>query len=128
MSTTEINKVAGLIDQIRCLRPGTVIPKPEATADFKIKGWGSRRGESALIYRIPNHRSPGKLLEKGITISEFQRAHAEILANGKFTRAWFNAALGRCAREGGCNFTTIGGVFELLGVAHYVDRGTYASR
>src|SRR5207247_3990394 len=27
--------------------PGTIIPKPQARADFIVKGWGSRRGGSA---------------------------------------------------------------------------------
>lgn len=114
-----------LIKQIQLLKPDTVIPKPEATADFKIKGWGTRRGEPALIYRIPNHKTPGKLLEKGITISEFEGAYAEIMASGELTRAWFNSVLGRCAQEGACNFTTIGGIFELIGLVRYSGRGSY---
>lgn len=116
------------IEKIQCLQKGTIIPKPEATAEFRIKGWGIRRGEPALIYLIPNHKSPGKPLEKGITVSEFERAHAEITATGQLTRAWFNSVLDRCANEGGCNFTTIGGIFELLGLARYVGRGSYVSR
>jgi hypothetical protein len=114
-----------LIENIRSLQPGTIIPKPEATATFKIKGWGERRGESALIYWIPNHKNPSKPLAKGVTVSEFERAHAEIIATGQFTRAWFKFNLSTCANEGGCNFTTIGGVFELLGLARYASRGTY---
>lgn len=114
-----------LIHKIRSIQQGTIIPKPQATADFKIKGWGIRRGEPALIYWIPNHRHPASPLEKGITISEFERAHAEMISSSKFTRAWFNVALSRCAREGACNFTTIGGIFELLGLARYVSRGLY---
>jgi hypothetical protein len=51
--------------------PGTVIPKPEATASFVVKGWGKRRGENALVYRIHNHQQPGRPYEKGITVSEF---------------------------------------------------------
>jgi hypothetical protein len=31
-----------------------------------------------------------------------------------------------CAKEGGCNFTTIGGVFEVLGYAKY-ERGMYVT-
>ena len=114
-----------LIENIHSLEPGTIIPKPEATAAFKIKGWGERRGEPALIYWIPNHKNPNKPLAKGVTVSEFERAHAEIIATGQFTRAWFNFNLGLCAKEGGCNFTTIGGIFELLGLARYASRGTY---
>ena len=114
-----------LIEKIQCLQRGTVIPKPEATADFKIKGWGKRRREPALIYWIPHHKNPTKPGEKGVTVSEFERAHAEIMLNGSFTRIWFNSTLGSCAKEGGCNFTTIGGIFVLLGLARYKSRGTY---
>lgn len=113
-----------LIEKIRSLQQGTVIPKPEATADFTIKGWATRRGEQALVYRIPNHKSPENILVKGVTISEFECAYAEIQSSGQFTRSWFNANLSRCAKEGGCNFTTIGGIFELLGLARHV-RGAY---
>lgn len=105
--------------------PGTVIPKPEATADFVVKGWGTRRGESALVYCIPNHQQPGKPYEKGITVSEFKKAFAELKRSGEFTRTWFNENLPECAKEGACNFTTIGGIFELLGEASYFERGVY---
>ena len=40
------------------VKPGMLIPKPDAKSDFAIKGWGKRRGEDALIYYIPNHRNP----------------------------------------------------------------------
>jgi len=45
-----------IFDAVQALRPGTEIPKPAAKGAFTIKGLGARRGESALIYRIPNHR------------------------------------------------------------------------
>lgn len=114
-----------LIERVRALQAGTVIPKPEATADFRIKGWGRRRGEAALIYRIPNHRSPEKRLEKGITVTEFARAYEELELSAQFTRSWFNLNLPAAANEGGCNYTTIGGVFILLGLAKYGARGEY---
>lgn len=118
-------EVSMILQRIRSLQEGTVIPKPEATADFKIKGWGTRRGEPALIYRIPNHRSPSKKLEKGISESEFTRAYQELETTGQFTRSWFNSNLHAAATEGGCNYTTIGGIFCLLGVAQYGARGEY---
>ncbi len=34
---------------------GTVIPTPDAKADFVAKGWGARRRQEALVYNIPNH-------------------------------------------------------------------------
>ena len=118
-----------IIERIRgSILSGTVIPKPGAKADFIVKGWGERRREVALIYRIPNHNNPGRPYEKGITASEFETAFSELKSSGQFTRAWFNAHLSKCAQEGGCNFTTIGGIFELLSEAAYSGRGIYECR
>jgi len=105
---------------------GTVIPKPEAKGDFIIKGWGMRRGERALIYTIPNHKNSSKPHQKGITRSEWERAFERLQGTGEFTHLWFNTALPACAKEGSCNFTTIGGVFQLLGLAAYKRRGIYS--
>lgn len=104
---------------------GMTIPKPDAKADFRIKGWGKRRGNPALIYFIPNHKTPENPYQKGITEQELEDAYTSLIASGKFTREWFHKNLSECAFEGGCNFTTIGGIFELLGVARYSNRGVY---
>lgn len=106
------------------VEPGTIIPKPAATGEFVVKGWGTRRGERALIYTIPNHKNPARPYAKGITVPEWQLAYEQLLKTGEFSRAWFNEAMPACAKEGGCNFTTIGGIFQFLGVAEY-QRGTY---
>jgi hypothetical protein len=71
------------------IETGVVIPKPKASADFKVKGWGTRRGERALIYQIPNHKTPGKPYQKGITVSEFEAAYRELQSSGEITRTWF---------------------------------------
>ena len=105
--------------------PGDVIPKPKAKQDFKVKGWGKRRNKEALIYTIPNHKTPEKPYEKGVNLDEIIFAYEHLLKQGDFTRDWFNKNLSSCAKEGGCNFTTIGGVFELLGLVRYFKRGTY---
>ncbi len=107
------------------IKSGMTIPKPEAIGDFKVKGWGMRRNNPALIYTIPNHNNSAKPYQKGITEPEFEKAYNQLTKSGEFTRAWFNQNLPGCAKEGGCNFTTIGGIFELLGVAHYSRRGVY---
>src|SRR5262249_2000967 len=104
--------------------PGTIIPKPEGRADFLVKGWGIRRGERALIYTIPNHKNPSKPYQKGITASDWAQAFERLTNSGDFSRSWFEQAMPMCSKEGGCNFPTIGGIFELLGYATY-DRGTY---
>lgn len=112
-------------DRLRRLTPiGTVIPKPEARDDFIVVGWGRRRGEQALIYSIPNHKNPAKPYKKGIALSEFRKAYGQLTLTGEFSRSWFNKEMAACAREGGCNFTTIGGLFCLLGYASY-QRAAY---
>ncbi|MCY3787822.1 MAG: hypothetical protein OXH63_03430 [Gemmatimonadetes bacterium] len=104
---------------------GTVVPKPEARGDFVVKGWGRRRRERALVYTIPNHHDKRRPYEKGITESEWAMAYNRLIETGEITRKWFRCAMADCNAEGDCNFTTIGGIFELLGIAKHTDRGTY---
>ncbi len=113
-----------LIQRIRQLPAGTVIPKPAAREKFIVKGWGKRRGEAALIYFIPNHSDPSKPHQKGITESEWNLAIDQLM-EGELTKAWFTQSLVGCAKEGDCNFTTIGGIFCLLGAASREGRGVY---
>lgn len=116
-----------LTQKIKSLPAGTVIPKPESEKDFTVKGVGMRRGEEALIYRIPtnNLEKYPHVHEKGVTFTEFYRAYTVLQETSQFTRKWFNENLSECAKEGDCNFTTIGGIFELLGIAAYSKPGTY---
>lgn len=116
--------MTAILEQIETrVPPGTKIPKPEARADFFVKKvWGVRRGERALVYTIPNHKTPTKPYQKGVTVSEWVAAFEHLMEAGDLTRSWFEQSMPACAEEGGCNFTTIGGVFELLGYAEY-DRG-----
>ena len=115
-----------LVEIEKVISPGAVIPKPQARSDFIVEGWGKRRGERALIYTIPNHKTPTKPYQKGITDSEWVQAFEHLMTAGEFSRGWFDRSMPSCAKEGGCNFTTIGGIFEVLGYAAY-DRGLYRS-
>jgi hypothetical protein len=116
-----------IVQRIRAtISQGTVIPKPEAKSNFVVKAWGRRRGECALVYFIPNNRNPDKPHEKGITKTELNCAYEQLQRSGELTHAWFTKNLPECAKEGSCNHTTIGGIFELLGVAKYSSRGVYA--
>ena len=118
-----------IVDRIRTqIAAGTTIPKPKASKPFKVKGWGIRRGEPALVYLIPSHTNPDKPGEKGVTESEFTAAYAELVRAGEITREWFNRNLEACDKEGSCSFTTIGGVFQLLGLARYAGTGVYAKQ
>lgn len=85
---------------------------------------GKRRGEDSLIYTIPSH-TRDKPYEKGITLSEFEKSYSQLQETGCLERSWFTSYLKECAKEGSCNFTTIGGVFQLLGIAQYSERGKY---
>jgi len=114
-----------IISEIKAkIAPGIVIPKPKAKADYVVKGWGMRRGEAALIYRIPNHKNPSKPYEKGVNVGEWYKVYNCIINGEKFTRDWFNRNIPDCAEEGSCNFTTIGGIFQLLGLVDY-EHGIY---
>ena len=53
---------------------GCNYPKPQAKGEFKVKGWGTRRGEPARIYTIPDHSTPTRPYEKGVTEREWDRA------------------------------------------------------
>jgi hypothetical protein len=59
-------------------KPGTIIPKPRAKAQV-VKRIGIRRGETALIYLVPNHRNPRKPHQKGINVLEFEKAYQQLL-------------------------------------------------
>ena len=115
------------IEDLAKEKQGLEIPKPQAKGDFRIKGLGIRRGEPALIYTIPSHTGK-KPYQKGIAFSEFEKAFAEMKKSGLFTKSWFDRHLPGCSKEGSCNFTSMGGIFQLLGVAQYSGRGEYKLR
>ena len=121
-------KSESIVDRIRAEIPeGKCVPKPK-TKPYRIKGWGCRRNEPALVYFIPNRGNRDYRHEKGITETEFEKAYSRLCETGKFTRQWFNQALAKCAKEGSCNFTTIGGIFMLLDEASYDEPGVYKKK
>ena len=100
------------------IRSGMLIPKPFSELQYKIKGYGMRRGEKAVIYTIPGRKNLNNTHEKGINFSEFEKAFEHLNSSGELSSNWFKLNLSECKKEGGCNFTTIGGIFELLGLAN----------
>jgi hypothetical protein len=117
-----------IVEQLKeLIVEGTMIPKPRARADFIVKGWGKRRDEDALIYTIPNRNDPNRPYKKGITVSEWEIAFKQLTSTGEFSRKWFEQQMPACAEEGGCNFTTIGGISTRLGYADY-HRGVYRKK
>lgn len=114
-----------VLELIKGLPAGTVIPKPFALGEFVIKGWGKRRGSDALIYYIPNRSVGGAPYQKGIAVDEWVRAIEVLTVEGQLSAQWAKVNLSGCLKEGYCNFTTIGGIFQLLGFAVYAGSGVY---
>lgn len=76
----------------RVIRPGMVIPKPEAeSGDYiVVEVWGKRRfGQDALIYSIPTKTEGKRRNRKGVTKSEWIQAAKHLTESGDFTRPWF---------------------------------------
>ena len=99
------------------IKSGMIIPKPYSELPYKVKGFGMRRGEKAIIYKIPARTNTNSIHEKGINFIEFKKAYDHLNKSGELSSSWFKENLPECRKEGSCNFTTIGGVFELLGLA-----------
>lgn len=114
-----------IIEKIKQLKIGTRIPKPNSQEPYIILGWGKSRGERALRYSIPKKQTSKKQNIKRIRASDFEKAYKSLKSGGQFTRNWFEINMPDCAKDGGCNFTTIGGIFELIGVAYYDSPGIY---
>ena len=118
--------MTGIIERLEAeIAPGTRIPKPKTDETYRVKGWGMRRGERALIYFIPNRRDASKPYQKGVTVSEWRLACERLDTTGELRSSWFTSALPRRSTEDPCNFTTMGGVFVLLGLAARAGRGLY---
>lgn len=66
--------------------PGVVIYTTRKGGNYMMKGWGTRRDECALIYTIPNNKEPSEPYEKGITVSEWRQACAQLVSARVFTR------------------------------------------
>ncbi len=114
-----------ILEKLQGLPEGTWIPKPQSAESSKFERWGLRRGERALIYSMPNHTSAGKRYEKGVNISEIRQAFDQLVDSGEFSRSWFQKHMPDCNQEGSCNYTTIGGLFELLEIAKHSGPGLY---
>jgi len=118
-----------LLDHIlRELPFGTKIPKPTAEGTFTIKGEGTVQGERAIVYTIPNRKDPDRPGQKRVTASQLENAYGQLLRTGELTRDWWNDHARLSESEGGCNFTTVGGLLELLGEAEYARRDMYRRR
>lgn len=105
--------------------PGTRIPKPQSTDTYVVVGWGTSRGQEALVYQLPRKPGSKKASQKRIPASVFSQAFDILGRTGKITRPWFQATFPELEADGTCNFTTLGGIFVLLGDVRYAEPGVY---
>ena len=118
--------VSAIVERIEAeVPPRTVIPKPRTDKEHRVLGWGVRRGERALVYTIPNRRNPSRPYTKGVTVSDWDRAYRQLMSRGTLEYSWFRSEMAECCKAGPCNFTTVGGVFVLLGLAERRGLGVY---
>jgi hypothetical protein len=96
---------------------GASIATARSCSEHRLEHCGGLR--ERLIWALV-----GRGTVSAITAMRPSRPLEQLTNAGDFSRSWFEQSMPACAKEGGCNFTTIGGIFELLGYAVY-DRGTY---
>jgi hypothetical protein len=108
--------------------PGTIIPKPRSAGKYVITGWGKSRGEDALVYQLPMKPVSKNPSTKRIPVAAFERAYEELIRHGEISRTWFKKEFPNLTKDGACNFTTLGGIFILLGEAVYESKGLYKKK
>ena len=100
--------MSGIISRIEYeILPRTVILKPQTDGEHRVMGWGVRP------------------YAKGMTVSDWEQAYEQLMSTGTLEHSWFKPAMAECSKSGPCNFTMIGGVFALLGIAVCHGRGVY---
>lgn len=99
--------------------PGLKIPKPISDANYQVIKWVCKNGENIMYYSIPNKINASKPYTKSIKESDFKKAYFQLSKVGLLNRIWFNKELQHDSCCHPCNFTTIGGIFELLEITTY---------
>ena len=110
-----------IIEYVKAIPKGTQIPKPESDEIYTVVGLGKSRGEPALVYQIPGKSKS----TKRVPLSAFKWADEQLVTTGKLVHSDFTDAFPKVDNDGGCNFTTLGGVFVLMGDAFYETRSVY---
>lgn len=96
--------------------PGTTIPRPKSK-DLIVKKWTDSNG-GGITYSTLSYR-------KTVTIYELVAAYEQLMSiEGQITRQWFEKSVTH-SKSRPCNFTALGGIFVVLGLAKYVKPGIY---
>jgi hypothetical protein len=103
---------------LKCLPIGTSIPKVESTRNHQIKDWSFKGTKESFSYTVAS---------KSMRVSWIRGCFEELGKTGELRTAWFRESFYDGEDLGGCNFTTIGGLFILIGIAKRARKGLYVS-
>ena len=106
-------------------RAGNPDPETGDRRDVSSEGMGhpAWRASAHLLHPQPEGRV--EAAPEGRDCVGLETGMGATGLDGELRTSWFTSALPGCSGEGSCNFTTIGGVFELLGLAVRDGRGAY---
>ena len=100
----------------------TPIPKTEDRYTYILKvSVGEIYGEKKDSFYYP----VGSSKEKAVPFDTLYAAYQRLIGTGIFSRAWYKETFPAEERSRPCNFTTIGGVFVVLGFAEHMGNGVY---
>jgi hypothetical protein len=109
------------------LQPEMPIPKPDKSKPYVVVGLGTKNGKPALEYMIPPKCPDAKPNKKKILRDEWEHACEHIERDGVYTRQTWAERFPTQASSCPCNFTTIGGLLEVAGLARRNALGSYGN-
>ena len=105
--------------RLKQLKPGAAIPKPRSGRPYRVKGWFVRDGEEWLAYSVA---------DKSIPVEWIRQSFAQLVTTGELRTRWFRSTFYEGRDRGGCNFTTVGGLFCKVNLAEYAGPGLYVRK
>ena len=107
---------------INCCENHIAIPKPESGHVFIEKIGTTKIVETEKEgFQYSENR-------KYVPFETLFLCYKELLVSGELKTEWFKKTFPNEYKGRPCNFTTIGGVFELLNIATYKSRGVYIKK
>lgn len=106
---------------VELYKNNTPIPKPNTSARILKVAVANIHGEEKDSF----YYSIGSSKKKPVPFDTLYAAYQRLTETGTFSRAWYKETFPVEVADCPCNFTTIGGVFIVLGFAEYMENGVY---
>lgn len=106
---------------VELYKNNTVIPKPYTNTRILKIAVAKIHGEKKDSF----YYSIGSSNKKAVPFDTLYAAYRRLTETGILLRAWYNETFPAEAEDYPCNFTTIGGVFVVLGFAEHMGNGVY---